>query len=62
MKFSAILCWCGSMSKGLLRSISSNPLLADSITIVGLVDLSRNDDIEDQVGLCGRHDVGQVRT
>ena len=29
------------MSKGWLRAIASNPLLADSITIVGLVDLNR---------------------
>ncbi|MBY5818919.1 Gfo/Idh/MocA family oxidoreductase [Rhizobium leguminosarum] len=41
MKFSAILCGCGAMSKGWLRAIASNPLLADSITIVGLVDLNR---------------------
>ena len=41
VKFSAILCGCGAMSKGWLRAIASNPLLADSITIVGLVDLNR---------------------
>ncbi len=41
MKFSAILCGCGAMSKGWLRAIASNPDLADSITIVGLVDLNR---------------------
>ena len=29
------------MSKGWLRAIASNPLLADAITIVGLVDLNR---------------------
>ena len=29
------------MSKGWLRAIASNPDLADSITIVGLVDLDR---------------------
>lgn len=41
MKFSAILCGCGAMSKGWLRAIATNPVLADTIAIVGLVDLNR---------------------
>lgn len=41
MKFSAILCGCGAMSKGWLRAIAASPALADAITIVGLVDLNR---------------------
>jgi predicted dehydrogenase len=41
VKFSAILCGCGAMSKGWLRAIASTPELADAITIVGLVDLNR---------------------
>lgn len=40
MKFSAILCGCGAMSKGWLRAIAATPALADAITIVGLVDLN----------------------
>ncbi|WP_459455275.1 Gfo/Idh/MocA family protein [Rhizobium sp. No.120] len=41
MKFNAILCGCGAMSKGWLRAIASTPALAESIQIVGLVDLNR---------------------
>ncbi|MDL2403897.1 Gfo/Idh/MocA family protein [Rhizobium mayense] len=41
MKFNAILCGCGAMSKGWLRAIVSTPSLAEAITIVGLVDLNR---------------------
>ncbi|AVA22549.1 MULTISPECIES: Gfo/Idh/MocA family oxidoreductase [unclassified Rhizobium] len=41
MKFNAILCGCGAMSKGWLRAITLTPALAESIQIVGLVDLNR---------------------
>ncbi|MEF0942492.1 Gfo/Idh/MocA family protein [Rhizobium sp. BR 362] len=41
MKFNAILCGCGAMSKGWLKAIASTPSLAESIRIVGLVDLNR---------------------
>ncbi|MDE1997268.1 MAG: Gfo/Idh/MocA family oxidoreductase, partial [Rhizobiaceae bacterium] len=41
MKFNAILCGCGAMSKGWLRAIASTPSLAETITVVGLVDLNR---------------------
>nr|WP_210278857.1 MULTISPECIES: Gfo/Idh/MocA family oxidoreductase [unclassified Rhizobium] len=41
VKFNAILCGCGAMSKGWLRAITSTPALAESIQIVGLVDLNR---------------------
>ena len=41
MKFNAILCGCGAMSKGWLRAIASTPVLAQSIQVVGLVDLNR---------------------
>jgi predicted dehydrogenase len=41
VKFNAILCGCGAMSKGWLRAIASTPALAESIQIVGLVDLNR---------------------
>ncbi|WFU07931.1 Gfo/Idh/MocA family oxidoreductase [Rhizobium sp. CB3090] len=41
MKFNAILCGCGAMSKGWLKAIASTPALAESIEIVGLVDLNR---------------------
>ncbi|WP_037148616.1 Gfo/Idh/MocA family protein [Rhizobium freirei] len=41
MKFNAILCGCGAMSKGWLRAITSTPSLAESIQVVGLVDLNR---------------------
>jgi predicted dehydrogenase len=41
VKFGAILCGCGAMSKGWLRAIASNADLARSIEIVGLVDLDR---------------------
>ena len=40
MKFSAILCGCGAMSKGWLRAIAATPALADAVTVVGLVDLN----------------------
>ncbi|NTG46325.1 Gfo/Idh/MocA family oxidoreductase [Agrobacterium rhizogenes] len=41
MKFNAILCGCGAMSKGWLKAIASTPSLAETINVVGLVDLNR---------------------
>lgn len=41
MKLKAILCGCGAMSKGWLKAIASTPSLAETISIVGLVDLNR---------------------
>ncbi|HEY0124458.1 MAG TPA: Gfo/Idh/MocA family oxidoreductase [Rhizobium sp.] len=41
MKLNAILCGCGAMSKGWLKAIASTPSLAETINVVGLVDLNR---------------------
>ena len=41
MKLKAILCGCGAMSKGWLKAIASTPSLAETISVVGLVDLNR---------------------
>jgi predicted dehydrogenase len=39
--FTAVLAGCGSMSKGWLTAISTHPLLAGRVRVVGLVDLDR---------------------
>ncbi len=39
MTLKAVLCGCGAMAHGWLRALASQPDLATSVTIVGLVDL-----------------------
>ncbi|TCL72876.1 Gfo/Idh/MocA family oxidoreductase [Rhizobium sp. BK251] len=40
MKFNAVLCGCGAMSKGWLRAIKENQTLAEAMEVKGLVDVN----------------------
>ncbi|WP_337269277.1 Gfo/Idh/MocA family protein [Oryzifoliimicrobium ureilyticus] len=53
MRYNAVLCGCGAMSKGWLTAITSDPMLAGSIDVVGLVDLNRSaaEELAAQYGL-----------